>query len=377
VFKLHIVVCLGVGVSLFCGCASTPTDDLSRLLKELEDVAVEDTGEKGEPVEAARLELPEVPDSGLPSLKASGREGLKPEDAGISTEGVEETLPPRIAEIAGVGGGAEITIQPDCLVQVSVAEDPGLDGSYPVNEIGAVQLGYIGPVILFNKTEREAEKKITKVLENRHFRKATVDVRILRASYDKMQVIGGVNRPGMIKIGAGDSISLKSALLRAGGLQPSPSAAKVKIVKEGLLSPFALALDGELFSLVDEDGEPSIPDVTVSNNDVVYVYSVGSKGAAGPGAREILVLGEVSRQGIYSFSPVEPCTVMHLYFKMGGLPPYANKKAVRIVRTDTEGYMKEFKVNVNKILDDGNPDKDVALESGDRVIVPARRISLF
>ena len=62
---------------------------------------------------------------------------------------------------------------------------------------------------------------------------------------------------------------------------------------------------------------------------------------------------------------------------MGGLPPYANKKAVQIVRTDTEGHKKEFKVNVNKILDDGNPDKDVALESGDRVIVPARRISLF
>jgi hypothetical protein len=34
-------------------------------------------------------------------------------------------------------------------------------------------------------------------------------------------------------------------------------------------------------------------------------------------------------------------------------------------------------VNVARIMDEGNPDDDVPLRNGDRIRVPARRISLF
>lgn len=290
--------------------------------------------------------------------------------------------PPGASGFPSPVAAGRLTIQPDSLVRVSVAEDPGLDGSYPVNEIGAIQLGYVGPVVLFNRTEERAEAKITEILKSRDFRNATVTVRILRASYDKIRVAGAVNRPGLIRLGSGDRITLNDALLQAGGLKAPARDARVRIVRGGVLSAVALDLPGEEYSLVTEDGLPSVPIIRLRNNDMAYVYGIASKTDVGDKAglsekKTIVLLGEVRRQGVYTFSVWEPCTMMHLMFKIGGLPPYANRRAVRIVRMDQEGMEREFEVNVDRIMRDGNPETDIALQNGDRIIVPARRISLF
>jgi protein involved in polysaccharide export with SLBB domain len=64
-------------------------------------------------------------------------------------------------------------------------------------------------------------------------------------------------------------------------------------------------------------------------------------------------------------------------FKTGGLPPFANKRAVRIIRRDEAGMEEETVVNVEEIMVDGDPDKDVALRDGDRIVVPQRKITIF
>jgi len=140
-------------------------------------------------------------------------------------------LPPPPADTdAQLARAGEVTIQPDSVLQVSVREDSGLDGSYQVNEISAIQLGYVGPVFLHNMTEQQAADKIKQVLENRFFNQATVSVRILRASYDKVALQGRVSSPGIIKIGSGDRISLNDALLRVGNVTASIKSARVRIV---------------------------------------------------------------------------------------------------------------------------------------------------
>ena len=333
------------GLCLLIGCATHKDIDVTSLLRDL------DSGKK--PAGAyAGPDAPEAPSSGLP--------------------------PPPTSSGSGVIGSSytdEITVQPDCLVQVTVKEDRNLEGSYTVNDIGAIELGYVGPVILYNMTEKQAEQKIREVLESRYFRTATVRLKMLKASYDKMMVLGAVNKPGVIKIGAGDSVSLNDALLRAGGLRPSIKGAKVRVVKGGLTK--AVAFDGEEYALISVDGKPSIPDVKLRNNDVVYVFSSDVSTPAEVGEKEVYVLGEVQKPGVYRFSSAEPCTMMHLMFKLGGLPPYANAKAIKIMRRDKNGNEQEIKVNTEKILSEGKPEDDVALDNGDRIVIPARRISLF
>jgi protein involved in polysaccharide export with SLBB domain len=128
---------------------------------------------------------------------------------------------------------------------------------------------------------------------------------------------------------------------------------------------------------------PAIPEVYLRNNDLVHVHEGRAAGTGtavaggGKGHREILVLGEVKRPGIYRFSGGERCTILHLIFKMGGLPPYANTKSIRIMRMDHDGYEIEHRLDARPVLKEGDPRDDFELLDGDRVVVPARRISLF
>ena len=151
----------------------------------------------------------------------------------------------------------------------------------------------------------------------------------------------------------------------------------MRIVRGGLTNAVVDSEEGEEYSLVTADGRPSVPDVQLFNNDVVHVFSSEAGASAVLGEKEIMVLGEVKKPGIYRFSGNEPCTMLHLLLKMGALPPYANKKAIKIIRRDEYGEETEIKVNAEKILDDGDPDDDIELKNGDRLIVPARRIHLF
>lgn len=328
------------------GCASRGEVDLDELLSDI-------GAGSGMSQRKTGVDSPDRPVSGLPDL-------------GDGTGGSD-----------GSSGSAEITIQPDCIVQVTVEEDKSLDGNYPVNEIGAVELGYVGPVILYNKTEAGAENKIRDTLKDRGFKSATVGVKILRASYDKVLVVGAVNRPGQVKIGAGEAISLNDVLLRAGGLRTSVKGAKVKIVRGGLLTPFPTALEGEEYALETEEGKPSIPDVRVKNNDVVNVFSAQAGVVEAGGEKQVIVLGEVGRPGIYRFAANEPCTMMHLVFKIGKLPMYANKKEVKIIRLTEDGKKEEIEVDIEKIINEGKPEDNVALQNGDRIIIPARKLTLF
>jgi len=337
-----------------CGCTSYRDSELiARILREADnaEMVVSVPRERGGP------NKPDEKDSPLPPI---------PRDLPPSSSGERIRISP-------------LTIQPECLVMITVEEDPSLDGTYQINEIGAIDFGYIGPIILFNKTESEAAEKIEDVLLARDFKSATVRASIKRASYDKVRVEGAVNKPGIFDIGAGDSISLNDAILRAGGLRQSARGAKVKIIREGMLNAVWVSMPGEEYPLVTEDGDPSVPDVFLRNNDIAQVFSgvADVPGVSGGGERLIYVLGEVPRPGIYPFSADEPCTIMHLMFKVGDLSTLANKKKVKIFRKTEKGSEREINVNVEEIIEKGNIDEDVPLENGDRVVVPSRRKTLF
>lgn len=275
------------------------------------------------------------------------------------------------------------TIQPDSVLKISVAEESGLNGSYQVNKLGAISLGYIGPVILFNMTEQEAVQKIQDILRGRGgFNSATVGVKIHRASYDQCKVLGVVGSAGVIKLGPGDFVTLNNALVRAGGIKGAASSVRVRVVREGMKSPVWQSLPGEVYTFITEDGKVRVPNVTLRNNDIAYVFTYvpprarHARAVRGRG-RWVLVLGEVNQEGFYQFTKDERFTMMNLYFKMGGLPQFANDKSVEVIRRDGEGYEEKFKVNVRDILSDGDPDKDFDLEPGDRIIVKERRLTLF
>ena len=96
------------------------------------------------------------------------------------------------------------------------------------------------------------------------------------------------------------------------------------------------------------------------------------------GAISVLVLGQLQKPGIYQFKAGQPCSMMHLMFRVAGqMTPYANRKKVTIIRKSATGWDEEIRVNVERLMKDGDPSADMPLQNGDRVVIPKRRISLF
>lgn len=278
------------------------------------------------------------------------------------------------------------TIQPDSVLWVSVAEDPSLNGRYMVNDASAIDFGYVGLVFLPDMSVEQAESELKRVLEGRYLKNATVSVKLAKASYDRVGVQGSVEMPGDIKIGPGATIPLSEALRRASGIRGNRENSRVKIVRGGLKTPFGPAAEGDVYSLVTQDGQLKVPDVFLRNDDLVYVFTpssdvaqgqVGGSGSTGAGGKRVVLLGEVPRRGVVEFAESEPCTLMYLLFKVGGLPRFARADKITVVRRSKDGTEKKFLIDGEKLLNYGKPEDDLVLETGDRIVVPARKISFF
>lgn len=279
------------------------------------------------------------------------------------------------------------TIQPDSVLWVSVSEDPSLNGRYMVTDASAIDFGYAGLVFLPDMTVEQAEAELKRILEGRYLKAATVSVKLAKASYDRIGVQGSVEMPGDIKIGPGSTITLSEALRRSGGLRGNRQNSQVKIVRGGLKTPFGSAAEGDVFSLVTQDGQLKVPEVFLRNDDLVYVFTPatdaaqgvtpGSGVSTGSGGKRVVLLGEVPRRGVVEFAENEPCTLMYLLFKIGGLPRFAKADKITVVRRNKDGSEKKFLINGEKLMDTGKPEDDLVLETGDRIVVPARKISFF
>jgi protein involved in polysaccharide export with SLBB domain len=310
-----------------------------------------------------------------------------PGSAPATNETVATVLAPVMDPVGpAIPSPAEPTIQPDSVLWVSVSEDPSLNGRYLVNDASAIDFGYVGLVFLPDLSVVQAEGELKRVLEGRYLKAATVSVKMAKASYDKVGVQGSVEIPGEIKIGPGATISLSEALRRAGGLRGNRENCRVKIVKTGMKTPFGAAATGDVYSLVGTDGQLKVPEVYLRNDDLAYVFTPstdaagqagGSTGATGAGGKRVVLLGEVPRRGVVEFSENEPCTLMYLLFKVGGLPRFAKANQITVVRRNKDGSEQKFLIDGEKIMNTGKPEDDFALETGDRIVVPARKISFF
>jgi polysaccharide export outer membrane protein len=365
---LSLSVCLAFSALAFlAGCSSTQVENE----RYIDQILAENLGGTA-PAEQSAVAASRSTKPAATAKKASRRVAGK-----TAAKEIDAPEAPA-AEDSGqrAGANADVTIQPDSILWISIDEDPSLNGRYIVNEYTAIDFGYVGLVLLNDMTAKDAEGKLKRILEDRYVRQATVTVRMAKASYDRVSVIGAVVSSGLLKIGPGSTITLNDALRRAGGLKLEAATARVKIVRGGLLSPFGPISDGDIYPLVDASGKPSIPDIALANNDLVYVYAQKSASTT-VGEKRIVVLGEVARQGVIQFTDSEPCTMLYLLFKIGGLPRFAKGSAVRIVRRDKEGREREIKVDADALLSEGNPKNDVVLEDGDRVIVPVKKLSFL
>ncbi len=89
---------------------------------------------------------------------------------------------------------------------------------------------------------------------------------------------------------------------------------------------------------------------------------------------EAFVAGEVRAQGALNIMFNHNLTAGEAILLVGGLDDFADKKAVKIIRNDGTNEQ-TFVVNMVDVLEKGEIDKDIILQPGDFVIVPAKTLN--
>ena len=90
----------------------------------------------------------------------------------------------------------------------------------------------------------------------------------------------------------------------------------------------------------------------------------------------VYVWGQVRNQGPIELEMNEHLTAGKAVLRAGGFGDFANKKKVKVIRPGANGAAKQvFELNMVEILEDGQTEKDMALQPDDSVIVGSRLIN--
>lgn len=89
----------------------------------------------------------------------------------------------------------------------------------------------------------------------------------------------------------------------------------------------------------------------------------------------VYVAGQVHNPGPLDVQVNENLTAGQAILRAGGFADYADKGAVKVVRTSATGAEQIITLNMVDILDKGKADKDILLQPNDMIIVSSRLIN--
>jgi protein involved in polysaccharide export with SLBB domain len=91
---------------------------------------------------------------------------------------------------------------------------------------------------------------------------------------------------------------------------------------------------------------------------------------------KVYLVGQIRTSGPQEIPTDEPFTVSKAILKAGGFTNFSDKKHVKVTRKRGPGAENEvFIIDVSRILEKSKTDKDLILQPGDLIFVPARLVN--
>lgn len=277
---------------------------------------------------------------------------------------------------------AAYRVGPGDVLEIVVAQDETLSGKYAVRDDGALELELLGEVAVAGKTTDQVDEILTARLK-KFYKAPSVRLSIAEYHSQKVYVLGAVAKPGTYVL-QGEK-SLLDAVLEAGGTTPA-SVGRI-LLMHGDAGPGATAdgggpgakpLETMVTTPVDLEallagGASGRANVPLAAGDMVLVP--GSEGLQASGGivdattASVTVVGEVAQPGIFRLE--RGATALAAVLAAGGVTKYAAPNRARVVRA-RDGGKKILSLELGDIMKHGEKKKDIKLEPGDMVIVPAR-----
>ncbi len=169
-----------------------------------------------------------------------------------------------------------------------------------------------------------------------------------------IMVTGKVNTPGMVPYEEG--MTAMKAIFLAGGLSDNALRSQIRIMSNSgeIQPPFPLDMSRA------KPGEAEGSNPVLGPGDLMVVL--------GPAPGNIIsVLGKVRRPGIIEYE--DGLTVLQAILRSGGFDLGAARSKVKIVRGEGD-QQRDFRANLEDLMDKGDRSGNISLLPGDIVIVP-------
>jgi len=109
-------------------------------------------------------------------------------------------------------------IGPRDVLEIAVFKVPDLSKTVQVSEAGTLNYPLAGEIVAGNRTAREIEQELTKILGAKYLKNPAVTVFVKEHNSQRVTVEGSVVKPGVIPMAGG--LTLLQAIAQAGGLGP-------------------------------------------------------------------------------------------------------------------------------------------------------------
>jgi polysaccharide biosynthesis/export protein len=225
-------------------------------------------------------------------------------------------------------------VGPHDVLEISVLEDPSINGRVTVAEDGTVVLNVLERQHVAGLSASQIEARLRSLLEANFLAKATVTVRVVEFSSKPISVVGAVVNPG--RISATGSTTLIQAITQAGGLAQGHGKELyvLRTGTNGISEQVVIAIDD---LMVNGNADVNIP---LAPNDLVNV----------PLDTPITVylLGELMRPGKAQFRSSQTPTLLQAIADAGGPTDRAGRKV--IITRSVNGRQERIVVNYRDIL---------------------------
>jgi polysaccharide export outer membrane protein len=232
---------------------------------------------------------------------------------------------------------AEYNVGPGDVLSVIVLDEPSLtDESLQISPDGSINMPVLGRVHIQGRTPQQVEALLTRILARDYLVNPQVQVRVVEFGYQKVEVLGLVNKPGVYYL-EGPSTVLQ-ILADAGGTQDE-TISEIRVTRGAQELVFAYT------DLTSPGG-----DQPVLAGDQVYI----------PEGKAIYVMGKVSEPGAVAWK--DGMTLTQALTQAGGLSETARINKVYILRDG-----QRIEVNLKRILK--GKESDYVLQPDDQVYI--------
>lgn len=261
-------------------------------------------------------------------------------------------------------GSEEYRLGTGDLIEISVFGVEDFDYSVRIGSSGTITLPSVGSVVARDRTVSQLAGDLARAMDGTLFRDPQVTVTIKEFRTYPITVVGAVNKPGTVEMGAG-GLRLIDALAAAGGV--SASAGENVVIQrnhedngvEPEIIRIALA---DLFNR-----SVATLNIPLEPNDLVSVPP-----APKSEGRVFYVIGEVVRPGVFNIPPGKKLFLTQAVAEAGGTLKTAKSKKGILVRYSDEGRRQEIAVNFDDVLKGKKP--DILVQERDVIFIPGSNV---